>query len=161
MTPIRILFVFSTLLILSCERVELAPPLADWQVEAIETDWVIGDEVIDLINTHRFELGLEELIKEPNLSTHLAAQHCNYMIEMGRISHDGFTDRARILTDNGAQAVGENVAFGYSSAQGVFNGWLNSSQHKDIIEGNYNHIGVGIRADKYNTKYFCIILTRK
>ena len=158
---ITLLFILFVLLVLSCERVELTPPLADWQVEPVETNWVIGDEIITLINEYRIELGLVGLIKEPNLSTYLAAQHCNYMIEMGRISHDGFVDRANILSNNGAEAVGENVGFGYSSSQELVNAWINSPEHRDILEGNYTSIGVGVRADKYNTNYFCIILTRK
>lgn len=154
----RILFLIG--LLISCENVELQPPIQEWEVAPIEIDWIVGDQIINQINLYRESIGLNRLIKDPGLPSYLGAQHCNYMIEQGRISHDNFIERAHILSNYGADAVGENVAFGFHSGIGVVNAWLNSPDHKDIIEGNYNKIGLGIIYDNYGTQYVCALLIR-
>ena len=41
-------------------------------------------------------------------------------------------------------SAGENIAWGFSSAQSVFNGWMNSSGHQqNLLSANYMVIGVG------------------
>ena len=147
-------------ILISCERVELQDPLQEWEVETIQIDHKVAQKILDKINIHRASINLTPLIMESGLTAHLAAQHCNYMIHQGRISHDNFADRARILSNYGAEAVGENVAFGYTSAHEVVNAWLLSSTHKDVLEGNYTHIGVGATPDEYGDLYFCAILIR-
>ena len=43
---------------------------------------------------------------------------------------------------------GENIAYGYASAQSVMNGWLTSPGHRANIErASYNAIGVGVVRD--------------
>ncbi|MBD2773011.1 hypothetical protein ICL16_13245 [Iningainema sp. BLCCT55] len=40
--------------------------------------------------------------------------------------------------------AGENVASGYSSAQDVMRGWMNSTGHRaNILNPNYREIGIG------------------
>ena len=165
MKTIRILLVILSLGFISCERIEQAQPeyahLEDWQYWSIETDWVLGDQVLFFINEYRLQQGLPNLIKDPNLPSALATQHSNYMISQGFISHDGFSDRAKLLNNNGAVAVGENVAFGYEDAYEVVTAWINSPSHRDTLEGNYTHAGLGIRKDVFGTNYFTLILIRK
>jgi len=160
----KILILLLSLVTIGCEHIEYAEPQyayqQNWQLQSIDTDWVMGDEVVNYINQYRIEQGLPPLVKEPNLTSALAAQHCNYMISQQAISHDGFSDRAEILNDNGAVAVGENVAFGYNNAYDVVSAWINSPSHRDTIEGNYTHIGLGIRHDNYNTNYITMIVVR-
>ena len=83
------------------------------------------------------------------------------MISQGLISHDGFADRAEILNNNGALSVGENVAFGYEDGYDVVNAWINSPDHRDVLEGNYTHVGLGIRKDVLGINYITLILIRK
>ena len=46
------------------------------------------------------------------------------------------------------RTAGENIAMGYSSAQAVMNGWMNSSGHRaNILNSAYTRIGVGYVAD--------------
>jgi uncharacterized protein YkwD len=54
-----------------------------------------------------------------------------------------------------AKKVGENVAYGYGTAEGVVNGWLNSPAHKKIIETEeYTHFGISTEKDSSNRNYF-------
>jgi len=107
----------------------------------------IESEILDLINEHRNSLGLSTL-KPLNIVSSTAISHTEYMIQAGQISHDGFSDRSKNLMDKAnARLVGENVAYGYSSAQGVVNGWLNSEGHKAVIENpKYTHFGISTEA---------------
>ena len=107
----------------------------------------IESEILVLINEHRNDLGLSTL-KPLNIVSSTAISHTEYMIQAGHISHDGFSERSRNLMDKAnAKLVGENVAYGYSSAQGVVNGWLNSEGHKAVIENpKYTHFGISTEA---------------
>ena len=83
-------------------------------------------EILDLVNAHRQSIGLSTL-KPLDIVSGVAEGHTNYMIESGEISHDNFPSRSETLVKNtSAKAVGENVAYGYGSAEGVVEGWLNS-----------------------------------
>ena len=51
-------------------------------------------------------------------------------------------------------AAAENIAMGYSTAEAVVNGWMNSAGHRaNILSSNYTHIGVG-HVDGYWTQWF-------
>jgi uncharacterized protein YkwD len=41
------------------------------------------------------------------------------------------------------RSVAENVAAGFTSAQSVFNGWMNSPDHRANILSQQVHMGVG------------------
>ena len=52
------------------------------------------------------------------------------------------------------RGVGENIAFGYPSAESVHLGWYNSSgHHRNMVLGSYYQIGVG-RSGTYWTQNF-------
>lgn len=43
------------------------------------------------------------------------------------------------------QAVGENLAYGFSENQEVINGWLNSQSHRDnLLSDSYTEVGFGV-----------------
>ena len=123
---------------------------------------VIEYEILDLVNDHRISLGLNPLITL-NMISGFADGHTDYMIEVGSVNHDNFNLRAQNLMNNaGAKKVGENVAYGFSSAKGVVNGWLNSPEHKSIIENpNYTHFGISTETNKDNRNYFTQIFIKK
>ncbi|TBX66972.1 CAP domain-containing protein, partial [Flavobacterium silvisoli] len=59
----------------------------------------------------------------------------------------------------GAERVGENVAYNYSTAESAFSAWMNSPTHKANIEGNFTHFGISVTTDpatgrKYYTNMF-------
>jgi len=122
----------------------------------------LENEILDLVNTHRETLGLSKLTPL-NIVSGVADTHTNYMIEIGEINHDNFSSRSKILKESAqAKSVGENVAYGYSSAQGVVNSWLNSPGHKKVIEGpNYTHFGISTESNNEGRNYFTHIFINK
>lgn len=123
----------------------------------------IESEILALVNNHRISIGLAPLAPL-NIVSNVAGGHTEYMIATGKISHDNFTQRTEVLMKNAkAKLVGENVAFGFISAQGVLNGWLNSEGHKAVIENsNYTHFGISTKAcEETGRNYFTQIFIEK
>ncbi len=119
-------------------------------------------EIISLVNAHRTSLGLNTL-NTLNLVSGVADGHTDYMIEVGQISHDNFAQRAEtLMTEAGAKTVGENVAYGFNTAEGVVKGWLNSDGHRKIIENpDYTHFGISMETSIDNRNYFTNIFIKK
>ncbi len=119
-------------------------------------------DILNLVNAHRKSKNLSELIRLDIISS-VAQGHTEYMITEGEASHDNFAQRSQNLIENAqAEKVGENVAYGFSSAQGVFNGWLKSTEHKKIIENSsYTHSGISIDNDSQRRNYFTHIFISK
>lgn len=109
----------------------------------VENNIERAEAVLDVLNEYRTSLGLSSLEWDTD-SEHLAVLHSNYMVDQNVASHDNFYERAAILQENGADLVSENVAYGFMDAQSVLQGWLNSPAHKQAIEGDYTHTGIGI-----------------
>lgn len=120
----------------------------------------IENEILALINNYRISVGLKALLKTDYISTQ-AEQHNTYMIANNIIDHAGFDTRYQnIKSALGAKSVGENVAFGYTSAQAVVNGWLASPGHKANIEGDFTNFGISVRSDSAGKKYFTNIFAK-
>jgi uncharacterized protein YkwD len=123
----------------------------------------IESEILTLVNKHRASKGLTSLTPL-NIISNVADGHTNYMIEAGKISHDNFPMRSQTLVKNAnAKLVGENVAYGYYTAEDVVNGWLNSEDHRAIIEKeDYTHFGISTEACKQSGRnYFTQIFIKK
>lgn len=122
----------------------------------------IESEIISLVNAHRTSLGLNAL-NTLNIVSGVADGHTVYMIGAGIISHDNFAQRAQtLMNEAGAKTVGENVAYGYSTAEGVVKGWLNSDGHRKIIENSdYTHFGISMDTSADNRNYFTNIFIKK
>jgi len=146
------------LTVTSCSKDDsIATEEANYSIDlnlAQETDWQIADDILVLINEHRISMGLSAIQRDQQYASAYAVEHTKYMIEMDRINHDNFSIRSEALKNRGASRVGENVAYGYTSAESVVYAWLNSPTHKDIIEGNYTHSGFGVIPDSNGTFYF-------
>lgn len=119
-------------------------------------------EIVSLVNAHRTSIGLSAL-STLNLVSGVADGHTNYMIEAGIISHDNFAERAQILMEQaGAKTVGENVGYGYSTAEGVVNAWIASDSHRKIMENpDYTHFGISTDSNTENRNYFTNIFIKK
>jgi uncharacterized protein YkwD len=119
-------------------------------------------EILELVNLHRQSLGLNEL-STLNIVSSVADGHTNYMIETGKISHDNFSQRAQALMDNAnAKSVAENVAYGYTTAEGVLNGWLNSVSHREAIENpHFTHFGISTESNNEGRNFFTQIYIKK
>jgi len=121
---------------------------------AQETDWLLADDILVLINEHRTSLGLSTIKSDQQYASAYAVDHTKYMIENNIVNHDNFGTRSAALKDNGARRVGENVAYGYETAEDVVYAWLHSPAHKDIIEGDYTHSGFGVMQNDDGRYFF-------
>ncbi len=133
-----ILFLFN---ILSCNK------------NKIETDF--DAEILNLINEHRTGIGLDILIFNETIWKE-AQIHSENMAE-GSVDfgHDSFTERIdKIYETLPGNSAAENVAMGYQTAEDVVAGWLDSSGHKDNIEGNYTHTGLSAVLNSDGVYYY-------
>tara|TARA_B100000795_G_scaffold112494_1_gene83341 strand:- start:59453 stop:59956 length:504 start_codon:yes stop_codon:yes gene_type:complete len=121
---------------------------------AKETNWELAEDILSLINDHRISLGMNIIEIDQQHASAFAVDHTKYMIDLHEINHDNFHYRSEALKYQGAEKVGENVAFGYSDAHSVVTAWLNSPGHRRTIEGNYTHSGFGIIPNNQGTYYF-------
>lgn len=149
-------------LFVSCTLEHNATPSPEIEDEidlnlSLQTDWNLADAILNLINNERTSEGLTTLQKDSSYASAYAVEHTLYMIEMGTINHDYFEQRAARLKQRGAQFVGENVANGYTDAQGVFDGWLNSSSHRDVLLGNYSHVGFGVLQNSEGIYFYTLL----
>ena len=119
-------------------------------------------ETMKLINDYRVSVGLKPL-EIVNHISFKSEEHDYYMIDNKVVSHDGFVERAdNIKKVLNAKMVGENIAYNYNTPKAAVTAWLNSSTHKENIEGDYTHFGISIRVDastgkKYYTNIFAKI----
>jgi uncharacterized protein YkwD len=155
----KVLFTVSVLtLFISCEEnLETEDNAIDVQGETL----TIQEEILTLVNEHRQSLGLRTLLAEMNCEE-LATEHSENMAA-GRVlfGHEGFDDRAAILFDlTGASSAAENVAYGQADASQVMESWLNSSGHRENIEGDFTHIGIGIALSANDEPYYTQIFLK-
>ena len=121
---------------------------------------VIELETMSIINDYRVSVGLIPL-KISNYISYISEKHTTYMINGNFTNHNGFVGRQEDLVSTlGAKRVGENVAYNYSTAKGVLNGWLNSPTHKQNIEGDFTDFGISIRVNSTGKKYYTNIFVK-
>lgn len=157
------LTIFMLAILSSCSVEEM--PEQDLIIECtvsvnISNDWSRANEIMMEINTYRESINLSVLEINKGVAVDLGLEHNKYMIDRQRISHDNFNQRAMILSQQGAQSVGENVAFGYNNGAEVVNAWINSPEHKEILEGNYTDVSVAVTKDDYGVSYITLLVTR-
>lgn len=115
--------------------------------------------VVELVNAERAAHGLPALELSESLCDG-ARMKSRDMAANGYFSHESPTygspfDMMRALGIS-YRSAGENIAMGYSSAEAVVNGWMNSEGHRaNILSASYTRIGVGYVADgNYWTQWF-------
>lgn len=118
-------------------------------------------EILELINEHRIDLGLNPL-NSLEIVKSVAFTHTDYMVEVNSVNHDNFYQRKISLEQNAnAKVVSENVAYAYSSAQSVVNAWINSESHRDNIEGDYTDFEVSAEQNKEGKWYYTNIFIKR
>ncbi|NOR88911.1 MAG: hypothetical protein GQ524_01530 [Anaerolineales bacterium] len=109
----------------------------------------LESSLIQLINQERQSRGIGTLSQQSQLAA-AARIHSEDMACNDFVSHTGSDgslpwDRAR-AQGYSYSAIAENIFAGSSSAQSIFNGWMNSSGHRDnMLNPTYTEIGVGYR----------------
>jgi uncharacterized protein YkwD len=120
-------------------------PAADWPAQRSD----LAQQTIQLVNQHRASLGLRQLVVSPALQAS-AEWKARHMAKYLYMSHSDpappvARDTAERMAACGVSgAWGENIAYGYPTAQSVVTGWLNSAGHRANIENaTYAAIGSG------------------
>jgi len=121
--------------------------------------------VVELVNQHRATLGLTQLIVTTPV-TNAAVWKARHMARYLYMAHD---DPAPPVTRTSAQRMeacgvtagwGENIAYGYATADAVMQGWLNSAGHRANIErSTYRAIGVGAAAASTGRIYWAQVFS--
>lgn len=107
----------------------------------------LESQTVTLINDERKRKGLGELGADAAL-TAAARRHAKDMCEKSNFSHTGtdgsnFSIRAQDA-GYGGFASGEVIGWNHTSAESIFNGWMGSPPHHDIIMGSgITKIGIG------------------
>lgn len=112
-----------------------------------ETSNSVDMEVVRLVNIERQKSGLASLTYSKELSK-VAQAKSQDMANNNYFSHNSPTygDPFAMMRSFGIQyrTAGENIAKGYSSAQSVVKGWMNSSGHREnILNPSFGKIGIG------------------
>lgn len=153
----KILILILTLFILSCTKQDeaISTTIHTYQFSTNEL------ELLSNINVYRNSIGLNTLQTNQHIS-YLCQEHNLYMIDNDVINHDYFQYRADNLQKTlGAERVGENIAYNYQNVQSILDAWLNSTGHKENIEGDYTNFGLSITIGTNQRKYITLILIKK
>ncbi len=107
----------------------------------------LESSLIQLINQERQSRGIGTLSQQSQLAS-AARVHSEDMACNDFVSHtgsDGSLPWDRALSQGyNYSAIAENIFAGSSSAQSIFNGWMNSPGHRDnMLNPTYTEIGVG------------------
>ncbi|MCR9227278.1 MAG: CAP domain-containing protein [Flavobacteriaceae bacterium] len=117
-------------------------------------------DLLNLVNGYRGSNGLTILDKSDPAYKY-AEEHNDYMISKNTLSHDNFQSRAeKIAEETNAISVSENVARYYVSAEKTLEGWLNSSSHKEAMEGDFSHTTLSVQLDKQGRPYYTQIFIK-
>lgn len=117
-----------------------------------------ANDVIYLVNIERAKQNLKPLQHDRQL-TQLAIIKVKDMIQQNYFDHTspiyGSPWDMAMLFDYKFVRFGENIGRNLTSPQAVVNAWINSSDHrKNILNSNYNKIGVGISKTKSGKYYW-------
>jgi uncharacterized protein YkwD len=109
--------------------------------------------VVALVNSARSKAGCSALTINAKL-TKAAQSHSDDMSDSRTMSHtgsDGSSPGDRITRAGyDWRTYGENVAYGYPTAESVMAGWMSSPGHKaNILNCEFKEIGVGLARDGY------------
>lgn len=113
------------------------------------------DQLIASVNLERQKVGLPVLLKD-GIITILAQSWAESMAKNDMMGHGDFNGRIKHAVDN-FDAAGENVAAGQPTIAQVMKAWMNSPPHKaNILNTQFNRIGVGIAKSSTGMIYWCL-----
>lgn len=156
---------FKTWLVLACFAVltctvSCSKDDSQQDIEKQEANSIIN-EILELANVHRASVGKSSLSKN-DLATQLAEDHTKFMIEQDEISHENFDERGtRLIKEENAVKVGENVAYKYKTAKEVMEAWLNSAVHRKNLEADFTYIGVSAIKNEDGIYYYTQLFFKK
>lgn len=148
------LFLFVSILFTSCAPEDdgiYFEKISETKIEYTDIEL----EILDLVNNYRATKGLKTLERSDFISS-VALAHTNYMVNKGEANHDNFPQRnENLILNAAAKSVGENVAYGFSSANSVVTAWIKNNGHRAIIENeSYTHFGISIEQNNEGRYFF-------
>ncbi len=118
-------------------------------------------KVVELVNQARVQRGLPPLKQSEEL-TNAARYHAKDMVDDDYFKHDTYDRANGTLVEGcawhervrvyyaGPMRLGENIARGFPTPEGVFQAWMDSPAHQEnILNENYREIGVGYFDDHW------------
>ncbi len=120
-------------------------------------------EILFHVNKYRRSKGLSGLQMNPVITTEAEKHSSNMASKRSGFSHAGFSSRVKRISNQlgSVSRSAENVAFGYTSAKDVVNGWLHSPGHKKNIVGSFKLTGIGVAKDRTGTLFFTQLFVTK
>lgn len=117
-----------------------------------------AEKVLSLVNAERAKQGLSALTLDQNLSA-VAYAHSKDMAQRNFFSHtnpDGQSPFDRMKANGiSYKTAAENIAVGQSSPEQVVSSWMNSEGHrKNILNGNFNKMGIGLYETQSGYRYY-------
>lgn len=115
----------------------------------------LEQSVLKQVNQYRADRGLAPLALDPELCRQ-AQLHSQTMATGRSMNHDGFAQRMANVTQS-YQNASENVAYnhGYPDPdQQAVDNWIDSPEHRQNIEGEFNLTGIGITRNAEGEYYF-------
>ncbi|MBD3329029.1 hypothetical protein GF357_00880 [Candidatus Dojkabacteria bacterium] len=128
--------------------VNFAPDFLFDSIPAASASSITSEKLVELTNVERRKYGLKELTVNSRLSSAAKAK-ANDMLLKQYWDHFGPSGETPWQFIEGADYkyiyAGENLAKGFSSAEGVHLAWMASQSHrKNIISGKFNEIGIAV-----------------
>ena len=156
MRLLRAVAVLFVLLTISCSK----ESGSEVNTPTVQNVVAMESELIEMVNAHRLDQG-NNLLQFSAVAYEYANKHTDYMINNGSLSHDNFSLRASsISSETNAEEVAENVAKDYLTAEEAFHGWMNSSGHRETLEGDFTHTAVSVKKDGQGNYYYTQLFYR-
>jgi uncharacterized protein YkwD len=133
------------------------PPLPPTLDTAVLSPAVLMSEVVTRTNQQRDRCGCGQLAVDYELTVASVRQSL-YMAQTGLFSHvwrDGTTFVARSRAAGYGQPSGENIAWGYRTADEVIAAWMASPSHRaNILNCGAQSIGTGVAYGTNGVPYY-------
>lgn len=116
-----------------------------------------AEQVTALVNAQRAKAGLSPLTLDKELSANAAVRAEEIVNHFAHTRPNGSSFSTAITISY--RRAGENIAYGYPTAEAVMNGWMNSEGHRaNILQSSFTKIGVGV-VQKGSTLYWVQLFT--
>jgi uncharacterized protein YkwD len=116
----------------------------------------LADELAVLVNKERRSRNLKAYVYSPELSAAAAKRAQEISKSYGHNRPDG-RECFTVLAEYGISvtSAGENIAYGYDSAQSACNAFMNSAPHRSsILDANKTYMGMGAYRASNGTIYW-------
>ncbi|MBN1892297.1 MAG: hypothetical protein JW780_05900 [Clostridiales bacterium] len=114
----------------------------------------MADQVITLVNEERAAEGLSALSSNSHLTSSADIRSPEIVVVWSHTRPDG-SSCSTAVSGLSWSRFGENIAKGYSTAESVMTGWMNSEGHRaNILDPDYTMIGVSCYL--YEGKYYWV-----